>query len=116
MKQKPILTSVLALVLATAAFAAQANDKEARLLGEPVPVTPTTPVTRVIIITANTAYVNVTYGDIVQFVIDNKPFVWDFDGNRAVNDMDLAKIAPAGMVKQPVRVYIARNKHNDYGA
>ncbi len=116
MKQKPILTSVVAFVLAVAAIGVQAEDKEAKLLGEPIQMTPLTPVNRVMVIHSDTSYVNVTHGDVIEFIVDNKPFVWDFDGARALDEIDLAKIAPAGMINHPVRIYIARNKHTDYGA
>ncbi len=57
---------------------------------------------------ATSRYVNVTYGETVEFVNGAKMFAWTFDGlsDRAVN---IAKIAPSGFDSTPLTVYVARD-------
>jgi hypothetical protein len=68
---------------------------------------------REIVVGANTRWVNVTSGQVVRFVVadaagTNAAFTWDFDtwGGRVA---DLSRIAPAGMVQRPIRIYIAND-------
>jgi hypothetical protein len=63
-----------------------------------------------IVVAANTRWVNVVSGQVVRFVVPDKSgtnvsFTWYFDtwGGRVA---DLSRLAPAGMVQRPVKVYI----------
>jgi hypothetical protein len=64
---------------------------------------------REIVIGADTRWVNVVSGQVVHFVVANaagaNAFTWNFDtwGGRVA---DLSRLAPAGMVQRPIKVYI----------
>jgi hypothetical protein len=62
-----------------------------------------------IVLKPDTTYVNVTGGDVVQFVSGTKTFAWSFDGPLEIFNFDLMRVAPAGMLDHPVTVYIAPN-------
>ena len=57
---------------------------------------------------ATTNYVNVKYGETVNFVSGARTFAWTFNGlsPRAVS---LDKIAPPDFATKPMTIYVARN-------
>ena len=66
---------------------------------------------RQIVVSPDTRSVNVASGEVIRFVVldaagADATFTWSFDtwGGRMA---DLSRIAPAGMVRRPVSVYIA---------
>ena len=64
-------------------------------------------VTRTIVIQPDTAYVNVTGGEVIRFDVAGKSFVWNFNGTRS--SFDLGLIAPAGLLGRKVTAYVAPN-------
>jgi hypothetical protein len=66
---------------------------------------------RTVTIGANTRWVNVTNGDTVRFKVGGKAFTYTFDTYDNVNELNLAKIAPAGIAVPNVRVYVAPNSN-----
>jgi hypothetical protein len=73
-------------------------------LGDPAPPTAAG---RTIIIRPDTQWVNVTGGETVRFVVDDKTFAWTFNVARNVWSFDLNRIAPPGVIGHPMNVYIA---------
>lgn len=112
MKRQLILASAVAIMLASAPFVSNADGLDKQLLGEPEP---NTAAERVVVINPDTKYVNVTHGDIVEFIVANKPYTWDFDGSVAMREIDLNKVLPEGTLDHTVKVYVARNRQMDCG-
>jgi hypothetical protein len=98
--------SLTALLIATATLAPLANAERTNLLGDAVP---TNAAERTIVLGPDTAYINVTGGDVVKFVVGDKSFAWDFDTSGNITSFDLNQVAPAGMLDHKVKVYIARD-------
>ena len=69
----------------------------------------TTSASRTIKIDRSTDSVNVTAGDTVNFVVEEKNFFWNFDVASNVYMFDLNKVAPQNMLIQRINVYIAPN-------
>jgi len=68
---------------------------------------------REIVVAANLHWVNVVSGQVIRFVVPDAAgasaaFTWNFDtwGDRVA---DLSRLAPAGMVQRPIKVYIAND-------
>jgi hypothetical protein len=66
---------------------------------------------REIVVAANVRWIGVTAGQVVRFVVPDaagpsNAFTWYFDtwGGRVA---DLSRLAPEGMVRRPINVYIA---------
>ena len=78
----------------------------ADLQGSPAPVTPGS---RMIQIGPDTRYVNVTGGEVVNFVVGGRTFAWQFAGGFGSESFDLRPLAPEGSLQQSVRVYVAPN-------
>ena len=76
------------------------------LLGDPAPVTAAT---RTIVIVPGTRWVNVTGGEIIKFVVDDKSFAWNFDGAEYAPAFDLNLTAPPGLLDHEVVAYVAPN-------
>lgn len=76
------------------------------LLGDAIPVSAAT---RIIVITPNTKYVNVTGGENVRFVAGDKSFAWNFDGALQISSFDLNRTAPANVLDHRVIAYVAPN-------
>ncbi len=76
------------------------------LLGDPASASAAT---RTIAIGPDTKYVNVIGGDIVQFVVGDKSFTWNFDGNAHTAAFDLNLVAPPGVLSGKVTAYVAPN-------
>jgi hypothetical protein len=64
---------------------------------------------KTIVLTPETAHVNVTGGEVIRFVAGNKTFAWSFDGPLQVSRVDLMRVAPPGFLDHPVIAYIAPN-------
>jgi len=71
---------------------------------------------REIVVAANVGWISVMPGQVIRFVVPNaagasSAFTWNFDtwGGRVA---DLSRLAPAGMVQCPVKVYIADDPRN----
>ena len=69
---------------------------------------PTAAATRQITLTPDTKWVNVKYGESVNFMAEGKPFAWNFLTLRSETSFDLATIAPKDINAQQIRVYVAR--------
>lgn len=92
--------------LALSACAPMDYSTRVDLLGEPAPVSGAT---RAIVITPATKYVNVTGGEIVKFVVGDKSFAWNFDGEEYAPAFELNLTAPAGVLDHKVIAYVAPN-------
>jgi len=101
MKKLSFLLAVAAMLASATAGAALRSD----LLGDNA--TPEQ-AQRTIVILPTTKYVNVTQGEVVQFVENGSSFVWNFDGPIA-SAFDLNRVAPAGALDHKVTAYIASN-------
>ncbi|WP_081991990.1 CzcE family metal-binding protein [Collimonas arenae] len=102
MNAKLLISTVFTVVLCAACSSTPRLD----LLGDPAPVTAAT---RTIVITPDTAYVNVTGGEIIKFVVGDKAFAWNFDGEEFLERFYLNQTAPAGMLDHKVVAYVAPN-------
>ena len=96
------LSSFLAALALLGALGAQAAPA-AKLLGDPVAVSQAT---RTITLGPDTRYVNVTQGEVIRFVTNDKEFAFSFDG-ADIASFDLQRVAPAGVLDHPVMVYVA---------
>jgi hypothetical protein len=106
MKRNTLYLGLTALLLTGAAISPMANAEPQSLLGDPVP---SSAAERTVVLGPNTAYVNVTGGEVVKFVVGGKAFAWDFDTADGITSFDLSKVAPAGTLDHKVMVYIARD-------
>jgi hypothetical protein len=68
---------------------------------------------REIVVGANVHWINVVSGQVIRFVVldaagASATFIWNFDtwGDRVA---DLNRLAPAGMLQRPIKVYIAND-------
>ena len=82
----------------------QSPERPLSFLGDPAPVNAAT---QTIVIRPDTKWVNVTGGDIVQFIVGDKSFAWAFNVAVGVNSFDLRRVAPPGVLDHPVEAYIA---------
>jgi hypothetical protein len=64
---------------------------------------------RTIVITQGTKYVNVTGGDVVNFVSNGQAFSWHFDGPPELGSFALNRVAPPGALDHNVTAYVAPN-------
>ncbi|QRX81051.1 CzcE family metal-binding protein [Glaciimonas sp. PAMC28666] len=99
-------TSLVVSALALACSSSFAADLPLKFLGDPGSLSTAT---QTINIKPGTKYVNVTGGQTVKFVVGDKSFAWDFDVGTNVQSFDLNRIAPANMLAQPVKVYVAQD-------
>jgi hypothetical protein len=98
--------SALLTALLTAACAFPDGSERLDLLGSPAPIAAAT---RTIVITPDTEHVNVIGGEIVQFVVGNHSFAWNFNGAQHVAPFDLSRTAPPGMLDHKVTAYVEPN-------
>ena len=99
MKKSSVLLPAIGLLVALNAHA----EIPSRLLGDAdVPAD----AMRTITITPDTKYVNVTWGEVVDFKVDGQEFAYKFDGAGKVTSFDLQRVAPAGMLAHPVMAYV----------
>lgn len=98
----------LSIGLAISAGAASAAD----VVGSPAQYgrhALTANATREIVIDAKTKWVNVTNGETVHFIKDDKSFTWRFDVLGDETSFRLSQIAPADFNVEGLRVYVAAN-------
>jgi hypothetical protein len=105
MKQKPLISAVVALALALPALSSMAKTP-LDLLGDPAPGARAQ---RTLTITPETKYVNVEGGQIIKFSVGDKDFTWDFDGAETVMSFDLNRVAPEGLLDHKVTAYVSPN-------
>ena len=103
MKRSSLALAAVAIGLMAAGAARAEGSTD--LAGQEVPVSQAQ---RTVVVTPSTRWVNVTHRDIVKLESNGKDIAFDFSGvnNQTV---DLASIAPAGMVDHPVKVYVGDN-------
>jgi hypothetical protein len=104
MKTRLLFSIVPALALLTACALPPAVAPRTDLLGEPVPPSAAT---RTIAITPATKWINVTGGDTVKFLVDDKEFAWSFNVARTVSFFSFKQIAPPGLLRRELVVYVA---------
>jgi hypothetical protein len=97
---------LLAAVFATAANAAPRGDAAA--YGQPVS---SNSADRVIELTPQTRFVNVTNGETVTFEKGGQRFTWHVDTFNNVAEFALAKISPNTMNINGVEVYVAPGEY-----
>lgn len=86
------------------ACATRPMERPIGLLGDPAP---TASATKTIVIEPGTKWVNVTGGDIVNFVVGEKSFAWAFNVARGVSSFELNRVAPPNMLDHRVDAYVA---------
>jgi hypothetical protein len=94
----PAAVLPLALLAACAPIIPRAD-----LLGGPVPPYAAM---RSVAITPATKWVNVTGGETVNFIVDDKTFAWSFNVAQTVFAFPLNQIAPPGVLGREVMVYV----------
>jgi hypothetical protein len=70
-------------------------------------------VSRTIVVTPQTKYINVNHGEIVNLKIGDRDIAWNFDG--LTRPFDLSKIAPEGSLDHKVEVYVENEMQRDGG-
>ena len=90
--------------LLLSACAYQSPEWPNEFLGNPAPPAAAT---KTIVIPSNTKWVNVTGGDIVKFVVEDKTFAWAFNVASNVDAFELNRVAPPGMLDHRVVAYVA---------
>jgi hypothetical protein len=95
--------TVLSSILCATAMPSFAGTDRSDLLGSPAPARAAD---YTVHIASDTRYVNVKLGDTVKFVAGGKEFTWIFDSENAWA-VDLAEIAPAGMLERGVIAYVS---------
>ena len=101
-----MLTRTLILAFATLlAFSTPAfSEPRLDLLGNPAP---SSAAQRTIVITPDTKWVNVEGGEIVNFVVGDKSFAWDFYVGFTVSSFDLSRVAPPGVLNRRIVAYVS---------
>ncbi|GAB3549466.1 hypothetical protein GCM10027343_31270 [Noviherbaspirillum agri] len=100
---KPRVTTFI-FAIALSACAYLPAERPIALLGDPAP--PASASTT-IVIEPGTRWVNVTGGDIVNFVVGGKSFAWAFNVAKGVSSFELNRVAPPNMLDHRVDVYVA---------
>ena len=113
MKERTLLVPAIALMVAFGANA-QPSTSILQTLEPPIPARllpePTAPVsaaTRTVTITPETKSVRVKEFETVAFRVNGQVFAVYFDSPNSVQDVDLQRVAPAGVLDHPVTVYIS---------
>jgi hypothetical protein len=104
MKATPVCATVLGLAVLISAIPSQAGTRRVGLLGER---SAEAAAPRTIVITPETRSVNVEGGETVKFVAGDLSFAWTFNGPLVVDMVELNRIVPPGMLKNPVKAYVA---------
>jgi hypothetical protein len=94
---------ILACSLLFAACTGMGQQPSPELLGSPAVVGTGA---RTLVITPQTAHVNVTGGEIIDFKIGDKRFAWHFLVASTVDSFDLQRVAPPGMLGHSVIAYV----------
>ena len=123
LKQKTISMLTMGMLFAAMSVSAQAekqdnwaNNLPVSASGSPMKNTvapygsaiPAAAATRQITLTPGTKWINVTYGESVNFMAEGKSFAWNFYTLHNDTSFDLATIAPKDINVQQIRVYVAR--------
>jgi len=109
MKPKLVVLTVIAMTLGFVSLSASAFTP----VGPIAQVVPLSGAMRTIPINAKTKYVNVTAHETVKFVVDGNAFAINFSGSSATkfafvpSVLDLAQLAPTGVINHKVTVYVA---------
>jgi hypothetical protein len=104
MKFKLFSAATAMLFVANAVTGCATRTGYADLYGMPAPASAAV---RTIVISPNTRYVNVEGGEVVNFIVGDKAFAWDFFVAPTVSAFDLNEAAPSGMLDHVVRAYIS---------
>lgn len=96
-----VLVFVAFMMSATPAFA---ETTRLDLLGN---AAPSNAATRTIVITPETKWVNVEGGEIINFIVGNKSFGWDFFVGFTVSSFDLQLVAPPGILNRRIMAYVS---------
>src|SRR4051812_12161726 len=96
------LILVLASAVATAAHAASLDDPAT--YGES---SPSTTVARIINLTPETRFINVSNGETITFNKGTESFTWHVDTYSNISKFSLAKIAPKDFQLGDIDVYVA---------
>ncbi|WP_353156934.1 CzcE family metal-binding protein [Herminiimonas fonticola] len=101
-----LLRSLILIFTALMAFSMPAFSAPSRLdlLGNPAP---SVAATRTIVITPETKWVNVEGGEVINFIVGDKSFGWDFYVGSTVTSFDLSRVAPPGVLNRPVIAYVS---------
>jgi hypothetical protein len=102
-KQTLLGLTVVTAILCATAIPSVAATKRIDLLGSPAT---STAADYTVHIAPDTKYVNVKLGDTVRFVAGGKEFTWFFDAEN-VWAVDLAQIAPTGMLERSFIAYVS---------
>ena len=102
MRKLSILFSAVGLLVAFNAGAQGSRLSEVTSFIQPPEAT------RSITITPNTRFVNVRYGEVVDFKTpDGQEFAVRFDVGQSVSSFDLQRVAPAGALDHRVTAFVA---------
>jgi hypothetical protein len=107
MKIRAFPPAILAIALMAAACQGM-HDAKPRidLWGDPAS---TSAATRTVVIGPGTKYVNVAGGEIIQFIVGDTAFAWNFDSAQDIPVFDLKLIAPPKLLDHQVLIYVAPN-------
>lgn len=100
MKQNTGLTGIAVLAFGLVLASAQAFAADVGEAASPESAV------RHVAVNSDTRWIEVKEGETVQFDVNHQSFVWRFDGAKTSSEIDLNKIAPAGLLKNKVEVYI----------
>ena len=114
MRKLPMLVSAVGLLVAFNASAQGSRLSEVESFIQPAPATrligrPASPeeATRSITIAPSTRFVNVSYGEVVDFKTPSgQEFAVRFDVAQGVSSFDLQRVAPAGALDHQVTAYV----------
>lgn len=102
-----LITTVCLCVLMNACASQAGQTPRIDLLGDPAAPAAAT---RTVVIDGNVNYVNVTGGEIIRFIVNDKAFAWNFDSAQNIPPFELRLIAPPDIaLDHPVTVYVAPN-------
>jgi hypothetical protein len=99
---KPRLLFLTVLPLALLAGCGSVAPR-ADLLGDSAPASAAM---RSVAVTPNTRWVNITSGETVNFLVDDKSFAWNFNVAPTVSSFALNQMASPGLLRREVRVYV----------
>lgn len=99
--------STLLFALSISMYANMASADNMNQQSEHGSVVPDAASVRKIVIKPDTKWVNVTNGESITFVMDDKRFTYNFQTWPNTNILPLAAIAPAEMNVGNIRVYVA---------
>jgi hypothetical protein len=104
MKPHSLFPAIPTLALLASCASYSTDSSRLDLLGDPAPAAAAT---ETIAISPDTEWVNVTGGDTVKFIANDKEFAWSFSGDQAVSAFPLNRVAPAGALNHQVMAYVA---------